>query len=92
MRGFGAKAATSDDVPVAKGFHEHRERGRDNSVCNSGPDSTRPLGPATGLRGATGLRRLRTVRRPGSGTKASRHNKVVIYEDWCYRRIPWTTY
>ena len=25
-------------------------------------------------------------------TKASRQNKLVMSRDWCYPRIPWTTY
>ena len=43
----GRKPPPSDSGLVAKGIHEHPRVVMTNSVCNSGPDSTRRPGPAT---------------------------------------------
>ena len=47
---------------VSKGFHEHVREAMTNSVCNSGRDSTGPLGPATDGNGD--LSALRCATRP----------------------------
>ena len=71
------KPLTSDDGAVGKGFHEHPRVAGDNSVCNSGPDSTRPPGPAadslrfqelTAVLGALNCDRRRDYAAPASGS------------------------